>query len=76
VGRFIHLYLPAPSAGFIDADAVPAVIGMAVMQPHRLFVSLFLVANKLDQGFVPENPSPSFISLAMLFARLIPQWAT
>jgi hypothetical protein len=41
------------------------------MQPHWLFVSHdqgfpVLGANKPDQGFVPENPSPSFISSAML----------
>jgi hypothetical protein len=74
VGRFIRLYLPAPSAGFIATDAVPAVIGMAVMQPHWLVVSHdqgfpVLGANKPDQGFVPENPSPSFISSTTLVRK-------
>jgi hypothetical protein len=58
MGRFICLFLSAPSAGLVDADAVPAVIGMAVVRPHSVFVSHdqgfpVLGANKPDKGSFP-----------------------
>ena len=58
MGLFIRLYMSAPSAGLVDADAVSAVIGGAVMQPHSVFVSHdqgfpVLGANKPDKGSFP-----------------------
>jgi hypothetical protein len=59
MGRFIRLFLSAPSAGLVDADAVPAVIGLAVVQPHSVFVSHdqgfpVLRVNKLDKDLFPK----------------------
>jgi hypothetical protein len=64
MGRFIRLFLYAPSAGLVDADAVPAVIALAVVQPHSVFISHdqgfpVLRVNKLEKNFVPEmRPIP------------------